>query len=221
MGLFLVSGFGMLVGIVVFFGIRRWGRSEYKVLNETEVSVRRACQVEMAEELLFKYGLRFEVLPYAGDLGGLCDFRRKRILLTYPRGIPVFGAFFEAAHEVGHAVNGRPLLRSGLVAWLLVLAMLAAAVGGAAGWPWPLAPGVALVAVMLAVRWRDEVEASRFAVRELRGLVEPEALLHRRLTLDKWYVGLESLALGVMLVSAFVFCYAGGRWLACAFRLYG
>lgn len=67
---------------------------------------------EFARRLLDEAGLSYQVAHNRNSLAGRCDFRRKLITLGFPLESDTLQSLFQAAHEVGHAVQGPTVFMS-------------------------------------------------------------------------------------------------------------
>lgn len=107
---FLISFLGVMIGVLSLMLTWKWGKRKFAEYKQVKGDIGQLDYPDYAELLLRKYNRKFKVLADCGDLGGICDCGKKEIRLTYKPGTKKFEAFWEAAHEVGHAVWGQPAL---------------------------------------------------------------------------------------------------------------
>lgn len=183
----------------------RFGKRGYSKLRKAEGCIEQLQYPEYAEKLLTKYNINFKLSLGTGN--GVCNYRKKEIQLTYNPGAKIFDAFWEAAHEVGHAVHGQPIFFRPVQLILLFATLFASTVwGGIHGHASVLVIDCVMVSILFFVKWLDEVGASRFAEKELSRVID-SSLPARRLAFDKVYLALEDISLVVAVSGSFTLLY--------------
>lgn len=131
---------------------------------------------EFAEALLKESGFDYEVFTDGSDTPARCDWKKKRLYLSYSSNNRSLPAVFQAAHEVGHAVHAPTFFgRHPHVFWGVYLAALLVSVFG--GWTGNLASWrlvLSLMGTLFLFRtldfWFDELRAIRYARSRLEKL---------------------------------------------------
>ncbi|MEW5953374.1 MAG: hypothetical protein AB1815_06440 [Bacillota bacterium] len=209
--MFLMLGLSFLeivLGVLCLMLTWKWGKRKYERLIEVEGAIRKLKYPEYGEMLLKKYRVDFKLKPGLGNIGGICDFAKKEIRLTHKPGVMSFDAFWEVAHEVGHAVNGQFIFAKNkvLLSFICLTIIISFVTGLKSNSLWIPILWLPIILLVCICRWRDEVRASEFAAAELTKEIGPY-LPATRLALDRIYLAMESASIALLLMGGLMFFY--------------
>lgn len=186
MGVYSLVIIILIVSILVYLlAGRRFALEEKKLTQEMPLS----CG-EFAELLLSQEGIGYDVIKdNTLRQTGLCDFKSKRICLSFPLGSNILQALFEAGHEVGHAVQGEIPFKMPIYIFMCFIVYLTCFVSGFYGiLSMPVfITGVVIFLTWWAIWWLQEINASRFAVKELLLIGADRKVLAMRLKSELIY----------------------------------
>ena len=218
MNLLIISGLAMIYGIVLMvmlFTCNKYIFKLYTKLSKKDlqnVQVEASCALSFAKDLLSKHNVGFNVIGDAEK--SKCDFYRKSIFLNYSYGTKTFDAFLDATYEVGRAVKGEYFWLSRRANNVIIACLcLATVVAGTQKWPLMVMFGFAFVLITRIIFWKNEIAVFNFVNQNLRIVIQPRSTLDKMLALDKLYLVLESILIGLISFLAFLFCYAIGTFL--------
>jgi len=190
----------LLAILLLRFGQRaaeRWFGAMSDLLAFCDGDVGGAGCRDFALGLLRDAGVDFRVVADPWRTGGLCDFARRQVVLSWWPEARTALALFEAAHEAGHAVLGPGLFgaRRRLVMLAAGGAFLGCLTAGIAGAGWLALAVSCLWFGLVEGDWlRGELRTTRFAREKLLALFGGElpAVAARRVRMDGPWKGLAA-----------------------------